>query len=76
MVLQSKTCIERLGWSSVCMDPLQTPSFVEAGIGGEDVRLVVDCSSLEPPVMVVGSVHLKRKKKGKFGICIEFAREN
>ena len=38
------------------------------GIGGDDVRLAVDCSSLELPVMVAGIVHLRRKK-GKFGIC-------
>ena len=39
------------------------------GIGGEDVRLAVDCSSLEPPVMVAGSMRLRRKKKGKISIC-------
>jgi hypothetical protein len=68
-VLQSETRIKRLGWSSMYMDPLQISLSVEAGIGGEDVRLTVDCLSLEPPVMVAGTVHLRRKKKGKFGIC-------
>jgi hypothetical protein len=67
--LQSKTHFERLGWSSVSMDPLQISSHVEAEIGGEDVRLAVDCSSLEPLVMEAGSVRLRRKKKGKIGIC-------
>jgi hypothetical protein len=67
--LQSKTHFERLGWSSVSMDSLQIAPRVEAKIGGEDVQLAVDCSSLEPPVMEAGSVRLRRKKKGKIGIC-------
>jgi hypothetical protein len=66
--LQSKTHFERLGWSSVSMDLLQILSRVKVEIGGEDVRLVVDCSSLEPPVMEAGSVRLRRKKNGKIGI--------
>ena len=33
------------------------------------MRRAVDCSSLEPPVMAAGSVRLRRKTKGKFGIC-------
>jgi hypothetical protein len=33
------------------------------------VQLIVDCSSLEPPVMAAGSVRWRGKKKGKIGIC-------
>jgi hypothetical protein len=66
--LQSKTRIERKEQSSACMDLLQISSFAEAWIGGEDVRLAVDCSSLELPVMAAKTVQLRRKK-GKFGIC-------
>jgi hypothetical protein len=67
-VLQLKTRVERKGRSLVCMDLLQMLS-AKAGIGGEDARLAVDCSSLEPSVMAVGSVRWRGKKKGKTGIC-------
>lgn len=51
------------------MDLVQILLFVKAGIGGEDMWRAVDCSSLEPLVMAAGSVRMRRKKKGKFGIC-------
>ena len=43
-------------------------SSVEVGIGREDVWLVVDCSSLEPPMMATRFARLRRKTKGKFSI--------
>ena len=64
----SKNRDERKGQSSVCMELLQI-SFDEGGIGGEDARLAVDCSSFESPVMAAGSVRLRRKTKGNFRIC-------
>ena len=53
-VLQTKPHPEMM--SSFCMDLLQMSLQSEKGIGGEDLQIAVDCFSLEPPVMVAGSM--------------------
>jgi hypothetical protein len=48
-------------------------SQAEMGIGGEDLRLAVDCSSQESPkspVMAAGSVCLRKEKKGTIDIGV------
>jgi hypothetical protein len=69
-VLQLKPSLEMKGWSPSCMDCLQMSSQAEMEIGGEDLRLAVDCSSLESQVMAAGSVCSRKKKKGKIGIGV------
>jgi hypothetical protein len=69
-VLELKLSREMKGRSQSCMDCLQMSSQAEMGIGGEDLRLAVDCSSLESPVMAAGSACSSKEKKGKIGIGV------
>jgi hypothetical protein len=68
-VVQSKPSLEMKGRSPYSMDCLQMSSQAEMGIGGEDLRLTVDCSSLEFPAMAAGSA-CSRKEKGKIGMGV------
>jgi hypothetical protein len=69
-VLQSKPSFEMKGRSPPSMDCLQMSSQAEMGIGGDDLRLAVDCSSLEFSAMAAGFACSRTEKKGKIGMGV------